>query len=307
MAGREEGLRVSILVACHDDGPTLSAAIDSLVREHGAELVVVDDGSTDSETLAALTEVERRGVRVIHQENAGPAAAWMTGLRATTARYVFPFSSDDILVQGATAFLADALDQNPEAAVAWGDMASFGAAAAYIPSAPALCPWHVTYVNPRPAYAVFRRESLLAVGGWELECGIEDWDLWMRLAKSRAVALHVPKLTFYYRRDAGGRFRSHVRVFDEAYAELRERNDELFAERATTRRTSPAPASLKFLLPLIDGLPLVSRLVKVQLSEAVTLLLWSGGLRGTLRILAQGLVFRARLLRASQPAETLSR
>jgi glycosyltransferase involved in cell wall biosynthesis len=287
--------RVAILVACHNDGTTLPETIDSLRGEERTELVVVDDGSTDPATLAVLESIAQSGVRVLHQENAGPASAWMAGLRETSARYALPFSSDDVLVPGATALLADALDAQPEAAVAWGDMQSFGAANAYIPSAPALCPWHVTYVNSRPAIAAFRREQLLETGGWQLRRGIEDWDLWMRLAARGLGGVYVPRLTFYYRRDAGGRFRGRVRIFDGFYEQLRERNAELFANRPETRRVSPAPAALKILLPLVDRLPFVSRLVKVQLSEALTLVFWSGGPRRTARIVLQGILFRVRL------------
>src|SRR5205823_1296168 len=111
------------------------------------ELVVIDDGSTDTATHKALARTEEAGVRVLRKPNAGPSSAWMAGLEATTAPYVMPFSSDDLLVPGTTAELADALDADPDAAAAWGDFTSFGATSALVPSAPALCPWYVTYVN----------------------------------------------------------------------------------------------------------------------------------------------------------------
>jgi glycosyltransferase involved in cell wall biosynthesis len=287
--------RVAILVACHDDGATLRETIDSLRGEPHSELVVVDDGSTDRSTHQLLDALEGEGVRVIRKENGGPASAWMAGLAETTAAYVLPFSSDDLLVPGATGELADALDASPSAAAAWGDMESFGAAAAYIPTAPELCPWHVTYVNARPGIALFRRERLLEAGGWQLRRGIEDWDLWMRLAAVGYSGVHVPRLIFYYRRDAGGRFRARVHTFEGFYEQLRERNAELFARRPQTRRASPAPPALKVLLPLVDRLPFLSRLLKVQLSELVTLLFWSAGPRRTARIVLQGIAFRRRL------------
>jgi glycosyltransferase involved in cell wall biosynthesis len=287
--------RLAILVACYDDGLTIQETIDSLRGEANTELVVVDDGSTDPTTLRVLFELEEDGVQVLHQENAGPASAWMTGLAATSAPYVLPFSSDDILVSGATGALADALDGNPHAAAAWGDLQSFGAASSYVPSTPALCPWHVTYLSPAPGIAAFRRELLLEAGGWQLQRGIEDWDLWMRIAACGFPCVHVPRLTFYYRRDSGGRFRGRVQNFEGFYDQLRKRNDQLFSRRRETRRTSPAPRFLKLLLPLVDRLPFASRLVKVQLCDALTLLFWSAGMRRTARILAHGVLFRVRL------------
>jgi glycosyltransferase involved in cell wall biosynthesis len=287
--------RVALLVACHDDGATIRETIESLRAETDVELIVVDDGSTDPATLETLASLEDEGIRVLRQENAGPSAAWMRGLSATTAGYVMPFSSDDLLVRGTTARLADTLDANPEPAAAWGDLKSFGAAAALVPSPPILCPWLVTYVNTIPGIAMFRRQVLLEVGGWQLRTGIEDWDLWMRLAARGFPGVYVPGPSFLYRRDAGGRFRGRVRRFDPFYDELRERNRALFDSRSENRRRSPAPTALKILVPLVERLP-VSRLLKVQLCDALTLLFWRAGFRGTAKILWQGVVFRARLL-----------
>jgi glycosyltransferase involved in cell wall biosynthesis len=287
--------RVAILVACHDDAATIRETIDSLRGEPRTELVVVDDGSTDPKTLEVLAELQDEGIRILHQENAGPASAWMRGLSATSAPYVMPFSSDDILVAGAAGVLAEALNANPQVAAAWGDLQSFGAASAHVPSVPALCPWHVTYMSPAPGIALFRREPLLEVGGWQMRRGIEDWDLWMRLAARGFSVVHVPRVIFYYRRDAGGRFRGRVHNFERFYEQLRSRNAVLFERRAVNRRASPAPRPVKVLLPLIDRLPYVPRLLKLQLAELVTLLFWGGDLRRTSRIVAQGILFRARL------------
>jgi glycosyltransferase involved in cell wall biosynthesis len=287
--------RVAILVACHDDGSTIRETVDSLREEDATELVVVDDGSSDPTTLEVLGELEADGIRILHQENAGPASAWMRGLSATAAPYVMPFSSDDILVRGAAGVLADALDSNPRAAAAWGDLQSFGDASAYVPSVPTLCPWHVTYMSPAPGIAEFRREFLLEAGGWQLRRGIEDWDLWMRLAAAGFSVVHVPRPVFYYRRDAGGRFRGRVRNFEGFYEQLRSRNAALFARRPENRQASPAPRPVKLLLPLVDRLPFASRLLKVQLAELVTLLFWGAGLRRTARIVWHGILFRARL------------
>jgi glycosyltransferase involved in cell wall biosynthesis len=287
--------RVAVLVACFDDGATIQETIDSLRAEADIEFVVVDDGSSDPNTLSALERLEREGVRVIRQENAGPSAAWMTGLAATSAPYVMPFSSDDVLLPGGTALLADALDANPDAAVAWGDMKTFGLAAAYRPSVPALDPWLVTYMHCIPAYSLFRRDALIDSGGWQTITASEDWDLWMRMAAQGRTGVHVPRPVYLYRRGAGGRFRRRGRKYEPFYEELRERNAELFAARAGNRRVSPAPKALKFLQPVVDGLPLIPRLKKMQVSEALTLLFWSGGPRRTAQIVLEGVRFRIRL------------
>jgi hypothetical protein len=52
---------------------------------------------------------------------------------------------------------------------------------------------------------------------------------------------------------------------------------------------------LKVLIPIVDMLPGIPRLAKIQLSDALTLLFWSGGVRRTARIVGEGIVFRGRL------------
>jgi glycosyltransferase involved in cell wall biosynthesis len=288
--------RVAILVACHDDGATLRETIDSLRGEERTELVVVDDGSTDPRTLELLSELERDGVRVLHQENAGPSAAWMTGFHATTAPYVLPFSSDDVLLSGSTAMLADALDANPDAAVAWGDMETFGLANAYRPSVPVLCPWHVTFTNCIPAYSLFRRSAIVGSGGWQTIRASEDWDLWMRMAGLGERGVYVPRPVYRYRRGSGGRFRRRGKRYEPFYDELRARNAGLFESRSANRRCSSAPRVLKTLLPIVDRLPRIPRLKKMQICEALTLLFWSGGVGRATGIVAEGVRFRLRLL-----------
>jgi glycosyltransferase involved in cell wall biosynthesis len=292
----DTGPRVAVLVACHDDGATVRETIDSLRSEQGIEFVVVDDGSTDAATHEELQRAEDKGIRVLRKENGGPSSAWMAGVEATTAPYVMPFSSDDVLLSGSTRLLADALDSDPDAGFAWGDIVTFGLANAYRPSVPALCPWLVTYMNAMPAYSLFRRTALLEVGGWAETTASEDWDLWMRLAGTGIAGVYVPQPIYRYRRGVGGRFNRRGTRHEGFYAELRERNAGLFAERASNRRVSPAPEALKTLLPLLDRVPGLPRLRKIQLFEALTLVCWSGGPRRTTRILAEGVAFRVRVL-----------
>jgi glycosyltransferase involved in cell wall biosynthesis len=288
--------RVAILVACHNDAATIRETIDSLLGEPDTELVVVDDGSTDAATREVLAGLETQGVRVLYQENAGPSAAWMHALSATTAPYVMPFSSDDLLLAGSAGVLADALDGHPDAGFAWGDIQTFGLANVYRPSVPMLCPWLVTYTNAIPAYSLFRRSVLLEIGGWAEITASEDWDLWMRLAARGIAGVYVPRPTYRYRRAAGGRFRERGRRHEGYYAELKERNPDLFAARNANRHESPAPAALKALIPILDRTPGIPRLKKIQLSEALTLFFWSGGPWQTARIASQGVLFRLRVL-----------
>jgi glycosyltransferase involved in cell wall biosynthesis len=287
--------RVTIVVTCHDDGATLGETMASIGTEPDIELVLVDDGSTDAATLRLLDQLERAGVRVIRQENQGQAAAGMTGVRASSAPYVMRFDADDLLEPGAVAALADALDAAPEAVAAWGDVQTFGSTSFRVPTAPALDPWLVTYVNCMTGSgSLLRRTALAESGGWQLREGFEDWDVWMSLAELGHHGVYVPRVVFRYRRDAGGRLAGWLGKTEEYYEELRRRHRTLFSRRLENRRRSAAPTALTLAVRAVDAMPWLPRLAKIELSEMFTHLFWNGGVRMTAPMVRQGLALRLR-------------
>lgn len=248
--------RVAVVVPCFNDGETLAATLDSLDGEEPHELVVVDDGSDDPATLDVLARRSADGVKVVHRENGGLSAARMTGVEATTAPYVFPLDADDALVPGGLAALADALDANPDAALAWGDIEVWGEIEASLAVARSLDPWLLTYLNDVPVASLVRRSALDAAGGWSMGSGYEDWDLWLALAERGYTGVHVDRATLRYRRRSGRMLDDCTPQHALLYAKLRGRHAGLFAARRSSRRASSAPARAKLMFPLIDALPL---------------------------------------------------
>jgi glycosyltransferase involved in cell wall biosynthesis len=289
-------VRVAIVVTCFNDGATLAETIASIKREPSdVELIIVDDGSTDTTTLALLDQLKEEGARVIQQTNQGLAAAAMTGFRASSAPYVMRFDSDDLLEPGGISALADALDDAPEAAAAWGDIQTFGITSFRVPAAPALDPWLVTYTNCMTGSgSLLRRAPLAELGGWQLRRGYEDWDVWMSLAERGYAGVYVPRVIFRYRRDEGGVLAGWLADTQTHYEELRGRHEKLFEARRWNRRQSGAPLALKLAVPAIDVLPGIPRLVKIQLCELFTHLFWNGGLQMTSTMARQAAALRLR-------------
>lgn len=286
--------RVAVVVTCFNDGATLAETIASIrLGADAAELVVVDDGSTDGATRELLAQLAQQGELVISQANQGLAAAATAGVSATSAPYVMRFDSDDLLEAGALDALADALDDSPGAAAAWGDVQTFGATSFAIPGIRALDPWLVTYTNCITGSGVLmRRTALEAVGGWQLREGFEDWDVWMAIAERGWGGIYVPRVVFRYRRDRGGMLAGWLDRTPGHYEELRRRHPRLFEMRRANRRRSPTPPALKLLVSCVEALPRATRLVKIVACEMLARLLWSGNRRMALQMLARGLVAR---------------
>src|SRR4029453_13150561 len=247
---------VAVVIPCFNDGGTLEAAVASVQdQDVPAETIVVDDGATDSATVAAYERLDETGVRIIHQINQGPAPARMTGVRATDADYVFPLDADDLLAVGGLRRLSEVLDHHPDAAAAWGSVRTFGEIEYTDLCRPCLDPWQVNYHNHPPVGSLSRRSALIEVGGWQLAGGYEDWDLWMSLAERGWKGIGIPQGTAHYRVQSGRRLSRSSRRHAERYARLRARHPALFAERSRYWRSSPAPLLLKLSLPAIDALP----------------------------------------------------
>ena len=302
-AGHGPTARVAVAIPCHNDGATLPEAVQSIRREAEAvELVVVDDGSTEPRTIEAVAALERAGERVIRRSRGGLSQAVMTGFAATHAPLFMRFDSDDLLEPGALADLANALEREPAAAAAWGDMQTFGLTSFRVPAAPALDPWLATYVNCLPGSGcLYRRTAVAAAGGWRLGSGYEDWDLWLTLAELGYPGVYVPRIVFHYRRDDGGLLMSAVGSTALHYGELRRLHGDLFALRPENRARSAAPTALKLAVDAVERLPGVPRATRIQLCQLFTQLLWNGGVVRTAPMVRQALVLRLRRL-ARRPA-----
>jgi glycosyltransferase involved in cell wall biosynthesis len=258
--------RIAVVIPCYNDGATVRDAVESAQAQEPCELVVVDDGSTDPatrETLEALAA--DGGLRVVRQDNAGLSAARMTGVRESSAPYVYPLDADDVLAPHSLARLADALDADRNAVAAWGDEETFGGKQSFMRGAPALDPWRITYFNEISG-AVIRRDALVEVGGWELKEGYEDWDLWMKFASRGWKGVYVPGPMIRYRVHDSRMLKTvtvprHGRI----YADLQRRHPDLFSRRRANRRGADAPLRMKLLLPLVGALPFLSAYGKHRL------------------------------------------
>ncbi|WP_051009572.1 glycosyltransferase family 2 protein [Timonella senegalensis] len=78
------------------------------------EMIVVDDGSSDEDSLEVLAElVSISGVRVIRHANAGVSAARNAGIRTTSADLVLVLDGDDLIAPTFVQETARALEKDP--------------------------------------------------------------------------------------------------------------------------------------------------------------------------------------------------
>lgn len=246
--------RVAVVIPCFNTGDLILEAVDSLAGEEPHELVIVDDGSTDPATLSALEALRAAGTTVVRQANSGIGAARNAAVAASRAPYVFALDGDDRLAAGTLAALADLLDADPLAQLAWGDLRRFGDEEFLDRKARILDPWLLTYVNDVHASVMIRRDALTSLGGWSADQVNEDWDLAMSAAERGWRGAYLPRVTVHYRVRAGEGARAAA-TLERSLPLLRAGHPDLYAARGHNRRGSRAPRLARWTLPLIDRLP----------------------------------------------------
>lgn len=117
--------RVSIVLPAYNCEETIGAAVDScLAQTHGdVEVIVVNDGSTDG-TAQVLARFGGR-IRVLHQENAGLAAARNAGTRAASGEFVAWMDGDDIASPQRLRIQVAVLAARPDIALVSSDFSAF--------------------------------------------------------------------------------------------------------------------------------------------------------------------------------------
>ena len=117
---------VSIIIPTYNRAHVISGALNSLLYQQypHTEIIVVDDGSRDTDALVGVIRDFRRRfageLTLVHRKNTGPGGARAHGLRLSKGHYIQYLDSDDVLLPGAIKRHVTALEAHPNAAVAYG-------------------------------------------------------------------------------------------------------------------------------------------------------------------------------------------
>ena len=196
--------KVSIVIPCFNHGAMLREALASLeeVRnENLLEVIIVDDGSSDAETIRILKEVAEAGYNVVSQPNGGLGAARNAGIRRAKGEFILPLDSDNRLRRVYLEQGVSLLKENPSLGVIYADAEYFGEKTGR---------WQVQEfdllslirMNFMDACALYRKALWEGVGGYDEQMpwmGLEDWDFWLRVACHGGSFFHLPAVGFDYR------------------------------------------------------------------------------------------------------------
>lgn len=110
---------ISVVIPAYNYARSLPRAVESVLaqlHEAAADLLVIDDGSTDTtpEVLDRLLVEHAGRFRAIRQSNGGLSCVRNRGIEETSGRFLVFLDADDEMASGALAALARHIASNPE-------------------------------------------------------------------------------------------------------------------------------------------------------------------------------------------------
>jgi len=207
---------VSAIIPTYNNADMVVEAVRSVQAQTwpAMEIIVVDDGS-DDDTLTRLSEFGD-AVKVIQQENLGPAFARNAGIRASTGEIIAFLDSDDLWMPEKIEQCVAALDANPDAgvvytAVYWHEMDS---GLEYVLPQYTMSGWMARDLflechGVCTSALVVRRSCFEKTGYFDEDFfRAQDWDLMIRLAEDFQYT-HVDKPLTEMRRHRGNLSTTH--------------------------------------------------------------------------------------------------
>ncbi len=223
---------ISVILPVYNGEKTIQKTIESVLNQTFSEfeLIVINDGSQDS-TLNVVSSIQDARIKVFSYPNSGQPASRNRGIVNAAGEYISFIDADDLWTPDKLESQLKALQENPQAAVAYSWTDYIDECGQFLRQGP-----HYNFrgdVYARLLLADFVgsgsnplicRQALAEVGGFDDSLSnAHDWDMWLRLA-ARYHFVPVPSTQILYRlsnnsmsSNVSGMEASSLRIIERAF------------------------------------------------------------------------------------------
>ncbi len=224
---------VSVVIPCHNHGQYLDEAVASVRAQSYPhwEIIIIDDGSTDPDTVAVLDRLgQTESIAVLRTEQNGPAIARNNGIGKARGQYILPLDADDSIGVDYLKQAVAVLESQPETGIVYCHAEYFGARNG---------PWELSeYSFPGIlldncifSSMVYRRADWQRTIGYNpnMTHGWEDYDFVLSLVELGVGIVRLPDVLFYYRITPGSRDHAMTSAMQvDAYAQMYRNHRDLY-------------------------------------------------------------------------------
>lgn len=184
---------VSVVLPVHNGQKYLHAAIGSVLAQtfKNFELIVINDGSTDSTAEIIKSFDDPRIVYICNEQNLGLIASLNLGIARAKGELIARMDSDDVAISSRLEIQVEYLDQFSDcdvvgSAVVLINEFNVKSQIYHFPKTDALIKWALSFYCPLAHPTVMMRSSIFLDGAKYSHNRehAEDYDLWIRLSES---------------------------------------------------------------------------------------------------------------------------
>lgn len=194
--------KVSVIIPCFNQGQFIDEVVDSVLKQtfRNFEIIIINDGSTDQNTIEILKKFDKPECKIIYTENQGVSNARNSAIHASSGKYILPLDSDDKIGPRYLEESVKILEANKNIGIVYCEAEFFGAKTGRL-NLPVFSIENILLRNIIFNCALFRREDYFRTKGFNpnMIYGWEDWDFWLSLIENGAGVYKLPDVHFYYR------------------------------------------------------------------------------------------------------------
>lgn len=226
--------KVSVIIPYFNDGAYISETIASVKAQtyKNIEIILVDDGSTEEDSIRAFDLIAEPDIKKYREKNAGPSAARNLGISYAAGKYILPLDADDIIDVTYIEKAVQYMEAHEDCGIVYCEAEFFGARSGKW-ELPPFTMRQMLHNNLIFVTALFRRVDWEKVGGYDtrMKYGVEDYDFWLSLLELGRKVYRLPEVLFFYRIKSvsrSTRFSDNAEKYMETYDYILHKHKKLY-------------------------------------------------------------------------------
>lgn len=195
---------LTVIIPFYNLGRYIEECVTSIIGSDysNIEIVIIDDGSSEAESVKALARVEKQySIRTIRQRNVGISATRNRGAEIATGEYLAFLDADDTVHPSYYSRAIRILEkyQNVSFVGCWAQF--FGENKNVWPSFNPEPPYLLTHNMLNSSGLIFKTDHFISAGGndQDLIYGMEDYESVLNLVKKGFGGVVIPEILWNYR------------------------------------------------------------------------------------------------------------